>query len=418
MQRRVASPSVDVFADGTLGVAFTSSAEDVPFIGSRRALWVATASSCSGGTCEWNSYIQRDQHNRKIYAEHPVMVVDHRDKAVIAFRQLGVEGELRPDDPVGLQGFGDGVKVEFTLPDLESGPQRFTQAFTVDGAVNWQTQAIFDASTNSLVMANTKGASVGQFRHVESSAGSAAGLVTNAISGTIASYNLPHLPDLAVTGIDAGDITLVNGSKILDVTVEVANLATPLDEGGSLPGLGLWWDGPPGIGTLAAPAETVALTGGAFVEIGFELDIPGDFGPDETHQLVVVVNYDRVIEEGDFDNNTREVTINQLPIPQNVTPSVNLEGTMVLLDWDSPVDSRVTGWRIYRRSTVTWETYSAGFTPVNGFADLNVVPGEEYEYRVAAMTDGLLESEPSEWLRVQVRRTVGDEMFSDGFESR
>jgi len=411
LSRRVASPSADAFADGTLAVAFTSSAENAPFIGSRRALWVATASSCSGGVCEWGSYVQRDQHNRLIYAEQPVLVAAG-NRAIVSFRQLGVSGDLRPDDPVGLQGFGELVKIEFTIPQMELGEQVFAQALTVDGAVNWQTAAAFDPSTNSLLLANTRGAGVAQSRMVKSSARPAAGLVSQDLSGTsgIVAYSLPHLPDLAVTGIAAADELLVANST-LNVTVEVANLAAPMSGV-----LGLWWDGPPGVGTTAAPAKTFTTAGGAFTEVAFELTIPSGFGPDETHRLVAVVNPDRTIEEGDFSNNTREVTLNQMPTPQNVLPSVDFDGTLVILDWDPATDSRVTAWRIYRRNTVTLEMFSVGFTPVNGFVDLNVVPGAEYEYRIAGVTDGLLESEPTEWLRVQVRKTAGEMIFADGFE--
>ena len=101
---------------------------------------------------------------------------------------------------------------------------------------------------------------------------------------------------------------------------------------------------------------------------------------------------------------------------ENVLPSVDRVGTIIFLDWDPMTDQRVKNFRVYRRSTRSMEEFSVGFTPVNGFADLNIVSGEEYEYRVTSVSAGLLESEPTEWIKVAAVRFKGEGIFANGFE--
>ncbi len=72
----------------------------------------------------------------------------------------------------------------------------------------------------------------------------------------------------------------------------------------------------------------------------------------------------------------------------------------------------MSGYRVYRRGS-SGVTESAGFSTVNGFADLEALPNETYTYWVVSSSNNLVESE----LGQPVAITLGlEQIFSNGFE--
>ncbi|MEM9301578.1 MAG: hypothetical protein AAGE01_05675 [Pseudomonadota bacterium] len=413
----VSSPSADDFSDRSFAVAFAQSA-DTTFFGNRRALWIARARDCMGGICTWTTNVPTDE-DRRLFVENPSIVIDDLDRVTVTGRQLGLDGALTGLEAIGVvTGTGDLFRYSTTLADLSVGS---STALSDDGAVNWQPEAVFDPVTNNFMVLSAKGIGVEQLAKARLGK-NAAGIVARPVAGVMSKGLTGSTgvflsmqeqgPDGVVTAASATETVLEPGGR---VEVEVSFENRGIDFGGSVE-LAAFWDGPNGVGertilTRVRPDDGPATT-------VLSVAVPRTFSADEPHTLYVTLNPDLAAHEVTLENNTATVDFGAMPVPFDIAPSVDAAGTIAFLDWSVEEDERVTGFRIYRRELGSDVIYSVGYSPVDGFADLNVIPGTVYEYRVASLSDNMMESDPSAWVAVGVNAIRSELLFSDSFETR
>ncbi len=414
----VASPSLAVYGSGELGITFTRATEPGSFLGSRRSLWSGVTTGCSNGACTWFMHEHVDALGRKIYAERPKLVTDNVNSATVLFRHLGTSGASLPQDPVGviLQS-GELVEINYTLNELLAAAPTATSPLTNDGAVNWQVAGTFDPTVNELLAFNAQGGAVaGAFKRSSGSdyaleRRAARQAVSNDARG-VKQYQRPQRPDLVLSDIRAEDAPLHPG-QLVEVSMTVVNEGPALLRSASIP-IAAYWDTP----DLTRPADAVdtATLMGRHAEITMQVRVPVDFQIDERHRLNIIVNPERSIRESTHRNNALSIELGQLAVPNDVTFAVTRSGSQVYLDWDPADDDRVTSWRVYRRNIDTMEEFGVGHTPVNGFVDFNIIPGETYEYRVVALSERLIPSDSTGWITVGAQRARADQVFASGFE--
>jgi hypothetical protein len=66
------------------------------------------------------------------------------------------------------------------------------------------------------------------------------------------------------------------------------------------------------------------------------------------------------------------------------------------LSWEPIVEQHIAGYRVYRRQGAgEWAALGSGPVRVAAYTDTSVIPGEQYEYRVTALNDSGMESQPT-----------------------
>ncbi|MEM7708523.1 MAG: hypothetical protein AAF358_23410 [Pseudomonadota bacterium] len=412
----VSSPSADDFSDGTFAVAFTQSS-DTTFFGNRRSLWLARARNCSAGTCTWFGQALLDD-GLQIYVENPTIQIDSFDRVSIVGRQVGIEGNPASNQSIGVvTGTGDLFQYRTTLADLSVGEN---SQLSNDGAVNWQPEATFDPISNNLIVVNAKGLSVEQLSQARLGKSIASDVVTGPVPGVMSKgldstvgvfINVQQRgPDGALTGAVPASRILSAGETV-DVEVTFDNLGEAFN---SEVTLAAYWDGPLGVGSSAGE-RLIRPDYGPAVQV-LSVPIPRTFQRDEVHTLYVTLNPEMSPAETTLDNNTLTVEFGAMPVPFDPRPSTDQVGTIAFLDWSIEEDDRVVGYRIYRREEGSTTIYSVGFSPVNGFADANVRPNTVYQYRIASLSENMMESAPSDWVTLGVSAVQTDRVFRDSFE--
>jgi hypothetical protein len=398
-------------------LAFTSSAAGEPFIGSRRALHVATGKDCSNGVCTWASLVQKDQHGRTLYVEHPQVVMHPSDSVSLLVRWLGTSGELMPGDPFGVTGYGDTALLQATLPDLELGNGAFVNPLTMDGNVNWLISGVYDPSVDNLLAISAQG----QVGNAQAEPGITATPLVGVDQQNLGSsrpitlFSVPATPDLAVALVRSIDGTVVAGDEEVALNVTLNNLGTPL-AADQLIDVEAYWDGPVGVGQMVGQALGITLSNPLATEVPLMIDIPTGVVNDAVHHLHVVVNPHAEIQESDAENNTQVLVFNELPVPENIVSALDRAGTTPLLNWDPLTDPRVTSYRAFRRESGSLDEIQVGVTPVAGFADLLAFPEQTYDYCFAALSASLSQSDCSEWVTVNITPIRTEVIFESGFE--
>ncbi len=420
----VASPSAEVASNGAVVLSFTSSnsaGNDLPFVGTRRALYSGIGQNCHqtiSGVCQWFSLRQLDQHGRSIYVEHPQVVLGANNSVNVLYRWLGTDGELLPGDPFGVLGFGDTAMHSLALPEVATTANVYVNALTADGNVNWNTAAVFDPAIDGILAVSAQGNQAAQLKD----SAAKLGVHTKPMAGVIAKrlgtgrpvtlFKVPPGADLTVNRLSAAAEQVV-GDDVLTVNLELANEGQPLSE---TTVVDVWWGGPPGRGELIHQQGPIAIIDALGTLVQFTVDVPSDIDPNQPQLMVVEVNPDRAITEREFTNNQASLTLNALPVPSNLSHRLDLAGTTVLLDWDIADDPRATHFRILRRDVGSTEPIQVGVVPNSGLIDVLARPGDHYEYCVTSMTRAGVESRCSDWYPVVVQAIPANEIFRSGFE--
>ena len=156
------------------------------------------------------------------------------------------------------------------------------------------------------------------------------------------------------------------------------------------------------------------MTSGVPQDVLLAVGLPPGSSEDQARDLVITVNPDQSIAEVSAANNQSVLSIGELEAPFDLGASTTRADGSIFLSWQPATDPRISGYRVYRQSG-SESPISAGFSTVPGFADLEVIPGTEYSYRVVSMSNGLQESEPT--ATVTIRSARRDALFRDGFET-
>jgi hypothetical protein len=428
----VASPSLSSFSNGTLVAAFSASDDqaqvDRTFLGPKRALWTSFGTGCMespAGECFWSGQQREDVYGRKIYVERPQLVIDEYDNATVAFRQFGFSGLPQPDDAIGaITGTGDLATLNFQL-----GTQ-FSQVGQIsnDGLVNWEVSTSIVPGVGAQAILNGKaGPSLGQFAFnalgkrteptppgvLRMPLGGVAGRGTGSDTRQIFISQTPRLPDLAITQARSDTFRLEPGA-LVNISVEVTNLGVSLPEETPVL-LSATWFGGYGIGQEGTELIIDNITLGEHKTVEFELNAPEELLSDERRSLFLTLNPLQTIEEVTAVNNVVEVAFGALPAPSGLTVFGNGKEPFNYLMWNGvDDDGRVTAYRIYRRDS-SGNIEAIGSSPVAGYADILLGIHESYDYRITSMSDRLIESEPSEWIRIF--NDGADLVFADRFES-
>lgn len=409
----VASPSAAVASDGTVVVAYTRSAPTDPFIGSRRALQLATLSQCSGGNCsQVISTQRRDQFDRPLYVEKPSLVIDDQDNLVMFYRWLSPGDKLIAGDPFGPQGYGNIGTHQVPLADITTVANHIP--ITMDGAVNWQVQGAYDPGLKSLLVMSEQGGPASALK-IHADKPGASQRLKLAGARQVSVISMPALPDLRITALDADAGQVLSSGQVVSLTAEISNAGTPLTPS-ELVSVSAVWNGPEGVGTLLDSVADVQLddTGRTIVSMSFA--VPPGTPPDVQQQVRVTVNHSQAVVESDAGNNTRSLTFNALPVPVDVLLSLDRRGEMAFASWTPSNDSRVTGYQVYRRADAGAPVVMNGMTPVAGYVDLLSVPGSTYQYCVRSLSLSGQMSDCSPWAEISVTPVVGDALFQDSFE--
>ncbi|MEM9531799.1 MAG: hypothetical protein AAGA23_12865 [Pseudomonadota bacterium] len=418
-ERSIASPSAAAFEDG-IAISYTSSNSQAPFIGTRRALWgVRGSCNIQTGVCDpWLKQKQQDQHGRDIFSEKPQLMVSAGGTPMVAHRWLGTSGEIKRGDPFGVTGLGDTAMQILALPDqpgTDSLPVQVNPV-TSDGLVNWQTAAAFDPINDSAVIISAQADQLAGGGQKFGFTAQPLGSVHRQKLGTdrtVTLFQATNGPDLTLLSARLTGAGVVSGDQSIDVQATVANIGAPLQSEFSL---SAYLDGPPGVGRLVGTVDRVALTDPLGTDVVVPIDIPSAVERESLRLLYVVVNAGRTIQESIGDNNQVTLPLNQLLPPTALDSFLDSSGTTAFLKWDPVADTRVSKFRVYRRSSNAAEVLQVGVTPTNGFMDMLSYPGQVYDYCVASLTESLAESACSDWVTVEVKSNPGILIFREDFE--
>jgi hypothetical protein len=367
--------------DGSVMLAFTRAADGVRLLDNRRPLWFAEG-TCSGAGCTWSVAQQRDVYGRQIYAERPLVTLDNLEQPTLTFRGLGFGPDLAgqrftvPGDPPGMR-FSTGELVQ--LVPGAGAPSYLTQ----DGAVNWMPAAAYQpvvGGTAALVVKGTAPAADAALH--QRAASLAPGLPVEFIFA-------PQLPDFVVVA-EASQRYPQPGVP-LQVSIHLLNQGTtwPAGSGETLT-VAAAWDGAPGIGIAAGHTNLRNLEPGGVTQVALAL-APPPGGLEVPHVLTVRVNPDGAIAEADATNNDVMVTIGGMSAPEGLSAGIHAASGLVFLQWRSPGDVRIAGYRVYR-ATGEGPWVPAGSSLVTGWADLTAAAGMTYRYAVTAYTAAGVES--------------------------
>ncbi|MEM1081586.1 MAG: fibronectin type III domain-containing protein [Pseudomonadota bacterium] len=412
LPQAVASPSIEAFDSDSLVMAFSMATEGDAFLGTRRSLNIAYATQCSGGICQFSGADELlDSSGRRLFVERPKVAVNAQDQAIVTFRQLGVD-HATDSDPIGvLQNTGALMQLSFELDPLAVPRPYDPFELSNQGAVNWRVDAIYDPTANAVLASAVQVEDFSDRRNV---------IVREPIpgvreqrfggdSGTLVMVERPMLPDFEVLSADLA-------SNAIDPVVGT-ELAVRLRNNGPITAtdvpLATYWNGPAGLGIPGPVLVIDELPGSQLVEAQLTVDLPQSLNINDSHRLYIVINPQGQVIESDGSNNALELVVNGLDVPTNLANvDADNSGTIVI-HWDPVEDSRVTGYRVYRRNP-DGSILNVGTSKAPGFADFSAYSEQRYEYFVTSHTAQLSESEPSTPILAQTLSQ--DQLFKDGFE--
>ncbi len=405
----VGSASLKGYPDGSLALAYSVATEADAFVGTRRSLHTARGHSCTDGVCTWSQIERLDSEGRRIFVEKPKIVVDSNNLATVAFRQLGTDWALPGEAPGVLAHTGELAYITYQLDTVETD----AIPLSVDGAMNWRVDAALDPVTDSLIVTAVQGVALRRdvLKAMDQPAGKAWGVTTHKLGGSAVTLNQRSLlPDFHLRGAQPSQTWIPTGGSI-DMTVQLRNNGRPWDEPQDLT-LSAFWDGPAGLGSLAATTSIASLVSGSTVEILLSISLPAEFNPDDQHDLHVVVNPQGQLVESESGNNGVVIPIGDMPVPQNLSVVGDSASGVIIINWDAISDPRVTGYRVYRVNPDD-SVLAVGSSDVAGFADFSAYRDQAYEYYAVSHSARLMESAPSEHVAAT---TFGEVVFRGGFE--
>ncbi len=409
----IASPSLASYTDGSLALAYTVATDNDSFLGTRRSLHTARGRNCDAGICTFNSVERRDSKGRRIYAEGPKILVDQDNYSRVLFRQLGTDFPL-PRDPIGVTTHtGDLAQIGFDGDTIITDPS----PMSVDGAVNWKIDGAIDAATGALLVTSVAGTPVAgdvlkaarqPARHAWGTTRFRLDSDKGGIGGVMLTQQ-PLLPDFQVLDVEPSAQWIADGATI-SLSVGVRNNGEPWEEFEDVV-VAAYWDGPPGVGVEAASVGISYLGDAQTLDLSIAL-APGAF-PDEARDLHVVANPGGALNESDAGNNSRVITLGQLPPPENLRVTSDRASGVIIIHWDAVTDPRVASYRVYR-SDADGTTVAIGSSEVAGYADFSAGSGQMYQYTVTSLSERMMESGPSAPVVAGTEDPVL--LFRNGFE--
>ncbi|MDJ0652606.1 MAG: fibronectin type III domain-containing protein [Xanthomonadales bacterium] len=410
----LASPFATPTPDGGLLVAFSlPEPGQNPYLGSRRMLRYARATQCIAGSCQWADMPYTDSIGRNVYVERPRVMVDGLNNVTTVFRQLGVSGEVLPTDPPEvILGVGGASFNTFELPEFSLPVSSDPLAISADGVADVYVNAVMEPLSNSLMTAAAtfNAAPAAQFQKMGLKTRSVPGVTLKGMGDEVNMMIKPNLPDLEILDATPSAGFILEGGQI-DVTVRVRNAGPRTLDPVSVVAE---WDAGRGRMIMADQIDLPGMISGMPEEVILQVELPPEFSEDQTRDLVISVNPNQAISEATVANNRFVVTLGELEAPTGLVASTTPAGGSIFLGWEAAEDPRITGYRVYRQ-TGGEPPLSAGFSTVAGFADLEVIPGTEYDYWVVSISNGLQESAPTDI--IPIRSAQRDRLFRDSFET-
>ena len=393
----IVEPSATIDPSGNLKIAFTLAEDANAFTGNQRTLHSA-AQSCTP-TCAWSVQKLQDNHGRALRGESPILTLDKNGKGTITFRGLGFgplpNGQYQafPEDAIGMVTLtGEAAQVDVDFVTAVHSPHYLSN----DGAVNWHQAAVYDPALNQIQTMAVKGAA--PILPLALTTQHSAAVTTQAVDEVVFA-TVPLQPDFVVAALTPSK----RYPELIDpisVTVQLRNDGVAWQAGRTEQlDLEAWWDGDPGVGTLAASTQIMELLGGQIITATMNLTPPVNL--DVTHSLLVVVNPQQAVAETSAENNRLATLIGGMPVVTDVVALAQTGNPLVYLQWTPLTDRRVAGYRVYR-SEDGGPFAPVGSTFVEGFVDLTASLDHTYHYAVTTFTIDGVESELSSAMEVGV----------------
>jgi hypothetical protein len=412
----VASPSLTSASSNSIGLAYSVATETDAFIGTRRSLHTALGTSCSAGICNWSGAERKDSQGRRIFIERPKLSRNNGGQGVVAFRQLGTEYSLSGDAPGVTTHTGNLSHLVYDFDSLVHVSDPI--AITIGHQFNWQINAVFDPSMNTLMTVALQGSLLsGQVLASLDQPVIAARGVSSQRLGTsdVMLHQLPMIPDFEIIAAETSR-DWVQPGEVFELRVDLRNAGPQWEERVDLV-LATYWNGPPHLGLPGAQTLITSLPLGITESVSLEVFLPEEFLSDDVHDLYVVVNPAGLLAESDAANNTFIIPMGLLPVPQNLIATDGSASGLISINWDRVDDERVTGYRVYRTNP-DGSVVSVGTSHVAGFADFSAYPDQSYLYQVVSHSARLMESAPSEAIAAQTfTRSPGQFLFRDRFQA-
>ncbi|GEM_PF-4683843 len=375
--------------------------------------------TCTGNSCNLDGGEIRDGNNRTLYAESVSVAPRADGSSQLSMRGLGFgplpQGRsLRSSDAIGtVQASGD-LLLAAVRPT-----SRIAQitAISNDGALHWSPSQASEAggsimlASGTLIGLNSEANLELQTRGYGRT--SAAGRAQEIDEG-FSLFSLPDLPDFVITSAEVLQDRLPEDTSQITVRATVANRGAAFVADPSPLQLGAVWDDSALYGLAAGVTTIQALDSGEQVEVEFSFNPPVNGHPDQARRLVLHVNPLGARRERDGSNNTYELVIGALPRPTGLLALGHGHRASLSLFWEPVDDSRVAGYRVYRKDPSQEEFEPVGANFESGWTDLFARRDVAYQYYVTAYTASGQESAPSEVLAITMQRADG--LFSDRFQ--
>ncbi len=383
------SPSLETDNQGNVQVAFTVVDPADKLVTNRRMLYHAVG-TCSGSTsCTWTAQQLKDQANRTIFAEGPVVTVDGNDKVTVTYRAMGYESPTPPppvaaiQEPTGIsQLTGELAQVE--LPATTTANGVTPNYLTLDGAVSWRADSVYLPQLDTNIALAVKG------QAPVTTSGSVAVSYQRAktiVDGQPVIFaDTVREPNFVLTEARVG---APNADGSFTIYTTLLNAGTEWTASGTDLTLEGFWDSSVWTQLPTGQATLSELAAGEAVEVSMQVSAPPT--PSAGHVLHLIANRGQPVQEATAADNTLALTVGGIAAPDQVRGYVVPGNRMVNLEWQLTNDPRVQGYRVYRRlAGGDWS--AVGTSSVAGWADPTSQWDQQYQYKVTSYGYDLGES--------------------------
>lgn len=411
-------PSAAVDSQQRVVLAYTVTTDPTVFTGNRSAVHVARG-NCLAGTCSFVGRALLDSHQRMVYGEATQVAVDENDHLIVQFRGLGFGTSPQgvgylPTDPIGmLSGLGAIVQMRTTIV----GPLSSTTSLDDNRQLHWQPAFAYDPTLRGTVSVSQAGQRLGsaqeqQLRKTHPDAFRNDFKVASLAEDT-GLYVVPHGPELAL------EAALMDWPGPLSFQPVPVGLVVT-NHGSALPGSSpaptrvvATWEGPRGVAPQATHVVLPALGPGESFSAELSVPLPPGYSQDRGYRLYLDIDGAGAEVDVDATNNRVVLEVGGMPVPRELAALSRVGGGAVDLQWEPDTDARIAGWRVYAEEA-DGSLRALGSTPVSGFADISLAPGESRVYRVSSYSPRGFESGLS--APAAGALPMADGVFADGFE--
>ncbi|MCG6117867.1 MAG: hypothetical protein MEQ07_06700 [Aquimonas sp.] len=412
-------PSAAVDGQQRVVLAYTVTTDPTVFTGTRSAVHVARG-SCLSGVCSFSGSRLLDSHQREVYGEATQVTVDENDHAIVQFRGLGFGTSSQgigylSTDPIGmLSGLGATVQMR---TDFVS-PLSALQSLDDNRQLHWQPAFAYDAALRGTVSLSQAGPRLtsAQEKHLRKAYPEAFrnDFKVASLAEDIGLYVAPNGPELALEAAMmewAGPLSF----EPVPVGLVVVNQGSALPTSSPAPTRVIaTWDGPRGFAPQATSLVLPALGPGESFSAELSVPLPVGYSQDRGYRLYLDIEGTGADLDIDASNNRVVLEVGGMPVPRELVALSRVGGGAVDLQWEPDTDARIAGWRVYAEED-DGSLRALGSTPVPGFADISLPPGESRVYRVSSYSPRGFESAPSEPAAGAL--PLADGLFTNGFEA-